>query len=305
MEKKNMPISYARFLILLTECLKKRCDKGCCFQQYEKLATNGVVKRFLTIKNGGVDVLPCIWMDEFYSAYVNNKMSLSDIAEEIFQSYKQNGMDCPINASRFMDWNKIRQGIRCRLINIEKNKILLSGVPHRDILDMSIVYYYWVTITDSVEGIINISNQHMKFWNADEKILYSEAWQNMHEAGEADVRNIIDRISSTLDMPQTKDINRLNGQMYVLSTTNRLYGAVYMTDLEKMAEIAERMDCDLWILPSSIHEVILIPCSYTDDAKKLADMVCEINKTELSAEEFLSSHVYYFNRKTARISIAA
>ena len=106
-------------------------------------------------------------------------------------------------------------------------------------------------------------------------------------------------------MPQTKDINRLNGQMYVLSNTNRLYGAVYMTDLEKMAEIAERMDCDLWILPSSIHEVILIPCSYTDDAKKLADMVCEINKTELSAEEFLSSHVYYFNRKTARISIAA
>lgn len=305
MEKKNMITSYDQFLVLLTECLQKKYGKGCYFQPYEKLGINGVVKRCLSIKSRGADVSPCVWLDEFYSAYVNNEMNLSDIAEEIFQSYKQNGMDCSIDASQFMDWNKIRQRIRCRLINTEKNKILLSDVPHRDILDMSVVYYYWVTITGSVEGTINICNQHMKFWDTDENTLYSEAWQNMRKAGEADVSNIIDHINSTLDMTQTNDINRLNGQMYVLSNSNRLYGAIYMTDLEKLAEIAEKMDTDLWILPSSIHEVILIPCNYTDDAKKLADMVSEINKTELSAEEILSCHVYYFSRKTARISIAA
>lgn len=305
MEPKNVTMSYEQFLTLLTECLQKKLGSGYQFIPQNVLKTNGVVKHSLAIKNGISNIAPSICMDAFYLDYINKKMKLDYIAEAAYQIYKQNEVNCPIDASRFMDWNQIRNGIRCRIVNTENNKTLLSKIPHREFLDLSILYYLQVTVPDGTEGTIHICNEHMKFWNIDENRLYSEAWQNMRAAKDAEVSSMMDMIGSALSVPQSRTSHIVGGQMYVLTNRNRLYGAAHMTDLDKMAEIAAQINNDLWILPSSIHEVILIPAIWNDSAAELANMVCEINKTELSASEILSCHVYYFSRDTGTVSIAA
>lgn len=67
--------------------------------------------------------------------------------------------------------------------------------------------------------------------------------------------------------------------------------------------ICEKLECDLYILPSSIHEVILIPAYDHDSYDELTSMVKEVNSTQLSKEEILSDHVYFYSRETGQISM--
>lgn len=305
MNKKNITISYEQFLTLLTKCLQKKFGTGYQLIPQKILKTNGIVQHSLTLINGNCSIAPCICIDTFYFDYINENRMLDDIAETLFQSYKLNEVSCMMDTATFMDWHQIKNWIRCRLINTEKNSVLLSEVPHREFLDLSIVYYLQVELSNDMKGTIHIRNEHMRLWNTDEKTLYLKAWQNMHSTEDATICDLNDIIHSTLEEDQTINSLLLPGQMHILSNQRKLYGAVHMTDLKQMSKIASEIDNDLLILPASIHEVIIIPYDRINHTATLADIVAKINITELAPDEILSSHVYYFNRDTVKISIIA
>lgn len=305
METENIAMNYEQFLTLLTESLQKKLGNGYQFISNEYPITNGIIKHSLTIKNGKSNIYPSICMNPYYFDYINKTSKLDDIAQAILQIYKQNKINHAIDTSAFMDWNHIRHRIRCRLINTEKNKNLLLNVPHREILDLSIVYYLSVKMPGGTEGSIHLCNEHLKLWNTDEKNLCSEAWQNLHTMKDAVVCNINDIIKSVSGEIENNSSHLFSEQMYILTNQRKLYGAVHMSDLKQLAEIASKIDNDLLILPSSIHEVILIPYNRISNTAALADIVSKINATELSPDEILSYHVYHFSRGTGRISIEA
>ena len=91
--------------------------------------------------------------------------------------------------------------------------------------------------------------------------------------------------------------------MYVLTNTQKLYGAGCMLYPGLLEAISEKLDADLYLLPSSIHEVILLPAESRICQKELAEMVDSINRTELAADEILSSSVYYYSRTQQALSI--
>lgn len=298
-----MTVSYEQFLMLLNKHLLKKFGSRYQFIPNEILRTNGIVRRCLTIKNGDSSFFPSICMDVFYFDYINNKMNLEDIAKNVFMFYKQTKSGHSIDVSQFTDWNQVRHKIRCRLINTENNKDLLYEVPHREFLDLSIVYYLLVNMPNGTEGTLHICNRHLKLWNTNENMLYLEAWKNMQAAGDAavrDINDIINSVSGKISIP-----NLFPGQMCILTNRRKLYGAIHMTNHKELKEFASKFNIDLLILPSSVHEVIIIPYDQTDRTAAMAEIVSEINMTELSPDEILSCHVYCFNRDTGRISIAA
>ena len=92
--------------------------------------------------------------------------------------------------------------------------------------------------------------------------------------------------------------------MDVLTNLNELpYGAIQMMNVEALAKVAEEHNSDLWILPSSLHEVIVVP-SVLGDAEVFKGMVECVNAEEVKAEDKLSDNVYRFNRSTKTITIA-
>ena len=80
-------------------------------------------------------------------------------------------------------------------------------------------------------------------------------------------------------------------------------GASVMLYKDPLRDFANYMGHDLYILPSSIHEVILIPAYDHDSYDELTSMVKEVNSTQLSKEEILSDHVYFYSRETGQISM--
>ncbi len=67
--------------------------------------------------------------------------------------------------------------------------------------------------------------------------------------------------------------------------------------------VSEKLGYDLFVLPSSIHEIILLQAENSSRHKELAEMVAQINQTELAADEVLSSHVYYYSRAEQALRI--
>ena len=93
--------------------------------------------------------------------------------------------------------------------------------------------------------------------------------------------------------------------MYVLTNTDRQFGACYMTDTKLLESVAQMEQDDLYILPSSIHECMIVPSRWENDAEGLGEMVREINRTQVAEEEFLSDCVYYYSRASGQVEIAS
>ena len=89
--------------------------------------------------------------------------------------------------------------------------------------------------------------------------------------------------------------------MYVLTNEQRLYGAANILYPEYLEDIAQRVDSDIYIIPSSVHEVITIPAYMVESVDYLQAMVMEVNRNEVSEEDYLSDGVYLYSRETKEV----
>ena len=91
-------------------------------------------------------------------------------------------------------------------------------------------------------------------------------------------------------------------EMYVLSNKLKIHGATSIVYPGLLEDIAERLCSDLIIIPSSIHEVLIIPESYIDSQDNLPpdyeSMIREVNETQLTDDEVLGDCVYHYRRDT-------
>ena len=92
--------------------------------------------------------------------------------------------------------------------------------------------------------------------------------------------------------------------MFVLSNKRKMNGASIILYNEQLEQLSDKLNDDLLIMPSSIHEVLAVPAS-SMDAADLKQMVREVNNTEVSEQEILGYSVYRYNRETGTIEVAA
>ena len=89
--------------------------------------------------------------------------------------------------------------------------------------------------------------------------------------------------------------------MYILTNKLKIHGATCIAYPRLLKRIADYLEDDLVIIPSSIHEVLIIPASITQEGYSLEDlqfMITETNDTILTDDEVLSNHAYIYERLT-------
>ena len=89
--------------------------------------------------------------------------------------------------------------------------------------------------------------------------------------------------------------------VYILTNTEKMQGAAMIARSDIMEEIGNKLGCNYYVLPSSVHEVLILPAKEDTDIKKLSNMVSEINMTEVSLQDKLSDKVQYFDREQGRL----
>lgn len=187
----------------------------------------------------------------------------------------------------------VKANVRRRVINTERNREYLKGKPHRELLDLSIVYEVDVTdlvgsasatvLTDPVIDYLGLTEAELYVSaNRNEKIIYDSLINFIY--GE--------------HMEEVKDAINL-----IVTTERKWYGACAILHKEVLSEIAEILNDDLIVCPSSVHEIVVLPAKFTQDRAVMLNIVKSINATEVRPEDFLSDNVYYFDRAANEVEM--
>ncbi|MBQ9631866.1 MAG: hypothetical protein IJV04_02980 [Lachnospiraceae bacterium] len=241
---------------------------------------------------------PTIYLNGFYKKWEKEHASIEEICAEILVQYEQNRIREPMDFSFFSDFAKLKDHIIFRIINRELNTGLLSDIPHIDYLDLSITFLVLLSLHEESDATITISNAHMAMWGTNTEELFSLAKQNTPRLLSWDMSSMRDVLSS-LD-PSSEELlprpDELAFPMYVLTNRIRVHGAGCILYDNLLSQLSREVDDDLYIIPSSIHEVLLIPRALADEEKVLNSMICEVNRTQVPHDEILSDHVYRYSR---------
>lgn len=265
------------------------------------LQNNGEASHAVAISRPGY-MTSCVHIDGFYHDYLEGVADVADIAEEIVRLYRANaqaGMDL----SKFADYGNVTPRLRGQLVNTKRNRELLARVPHREFLDLSLVYAIELSEPGEPMGRLRIHNGHLAGWGVKERDLYKAARENMESFNEAFLESMGAFLAPWLD-PDKREA--LDASLYILSNKRRFHGAVQMLNRDALRRASEILKGGFFILPSSLHECILVPEDGDGEfAQELAEIVREVNDTQVAKEEILSYHVYRYDRKNENIAIAA
>lgn len=288
--------------------IRARADKKYDIKRKDMPKNNGVKLTGIafTTEKGG----PCVYLDDFYREYENGRMKLSETVDRIYNIFMES-LDAlhGIDLSGFSKWKTVKGSIHAKLVNAEQNKDMLDTVPHRMFLDLAVLYYAVVGESeDRQTGTILINNNHMEQWGQKEGDLYRQAMENMRAAGEPffrDMQTVICGLLLQDDADALCDEKlQPDAKLYVLTNRRKWFGAAEILDKSTLQMIADKIGDGFIVLPSSVHEIIILPPKDRTEYGKLADMVREVNDTQLVEEERLSYHVYEYNRNEELLKIA-
>lgn len=295
-------INFFVFTEQLREKLKQKFGCGAKIHIHETVKNNGVSYYAVAILEEGNNISPNIRLDDFYQSYLEGE-GIESIAEDIAAVYERAGKE-KMDLSFFQDFEKAKSNILLKVVGFETNREQLKKIPHIKFMDLALTFYYYIEGQTGENASIQIENSHLEFWNVDAGKLYDLAVENAVQRMPAQLRNICDiihafsRQNGVEPSPETMDefereTDRL--PMFVLSNRKNYFGAAVIYYPGVLKRIAGEMYSDLIILPSSVHEVILLPADGTENIGKLNEMIAEINQNQLAREEVLSDHLYYYD----------
>lgn len=274
----------------------------------EMIKNNGTIKHAIMIRKNSENLTPSIYVDEFYESFKRGE-GFSEIVAKIIQIRDANGTDKELDLSYIEKYEMIKDNLIIKLINKEYNAGILDDTPHIDFADMVVVFL--IRICDPIvgEGTILLHNSLFDMWNVSLDRLFIDAKNNTMKSYSPCFMDIVDVMKEIIAKNKARfafennafdDFYLLSNdsqKMYVLSNQNRWYGASVIVYDGLLKELSDSLASDLYILPSSIHELIVIPQNGDEDAYAYTNMVSEVNSLNLPKEEVLSNHAYRYRRE--------
>lgn len=228
---------------------------------------------------------PLVYINNFVHECEAGRKTPREVAEIILKAIEE---ITPISfePTDFLDFNKVKGNIVARIVNAEKNASLLKRLACNLVLDFAIIYSYVMKLEDGEIGTINITNEHLKTWGITLEELDALAIKNTEREHQCSIKDMSDFPFIPAGV--------LKGYMYVLTNKSGFFGASVIL-YRNLLENIYRQIGPFYLLPSSVHEWILLPIIRETNEDDLKDLVCFVNRDILSSDDFLSDSVYYFD----------
>lgn len=307
----------------------------------EKLGSDYKVFSQCVKKNNGIELTgviakhvrrttsPTIYINNFYKKDITQG-EIRKISEDLLKEFQAAEFEKDIDLSDFVLFDKAKERLGFKLIHAKKNKELLQTVPYKRFHDLAIVFYY--TVNEAPfhgKATILVNNSHMERWGIKTDELFEVAMKNTPFLYPSKITNMAEIMKEILSEGLRQDIEgaRLGDEsgsfdedwidemisqmsagagkekipMYVLTNSTKIYGAACMLYPEVLKNFSEQSGQDFYVLPSSVHEVILVPANSKTDRNALRDIVTDINRTQVAEEEILADSVYFYSRSLDKI----
>jgi len=268
---------------------------------------NGVVCTGLRVQKNDCSVAPLIYLDEHFRQYKNGNTTLSSIVKYVVKESRKKS-PC-VDIQQYLIYENIRKNVVYRLVNTESNRDLLEDIPHLEFLDLSIIFRCTVAQEDIGPASILIHNVHMKLWDITIQELYQDAVMNTPRLEEYEIKSMTEVMREIMteensdgsDQDACMEDFSDSMPLYVLSNKNRIEGAGCMLYPDLMKDFSDTIGSSFYIIPSSVHECLLLPTKEDVQGGEIRNMIKEINDTQVSIEERLSYSLYYYDKDEGRI----
>lgn len=324
----NKSIEFTSFTQSILSDIRERLGKDYTVFSHTVKKNNGVELTGIVSRKEGCNTSPSVYINELYHENMT-EAEVKEAAGQVYAALKKAEITENIDFSDFSDYEKVKKRIAVKLVNAERNKELLAEIPYMQFLDLALVVYYPVQeLPFEGKAAILIYHSHREVWKVETDELLRTAIANTPklfpgkiESMDSIMRQIfaVDSGESVAEglqklgicdeeelealIPPIQMVQKNRIPMYVLSNEQKLYGAVSILYPDILKKFTKKIDQDCYILPSSIHEVILVPADTVADEKELREIVTDINRTQVAEDEVLADSVYYYNRSLDRIML--
>ena len=316
-------MTYPEFKMQLMSNIAQQagCDAEVTIRSIRK--NNGIFLDGLTVHHAGKNIAPTIYLERYWDKY-REGFSIDSLTEEILEENRNYTVGRNLDIEQLLDFSRIRRKVMFRVINFDMNREFLETVPMRRALDLAVIYYYRVEEEELSGATCIVRNEDLERWHVTEEELWELALVNTPREEPSRISDIYDSLREIqencaaitegnpfmtqegsdegwfpidvfpVEMDRSDKVSSDRALMLVLSNKTKVFGASCMLYPEVLRPLAEELGTDLYILPSSIHEVILMPVNELLSRDDLADMVKEINENEVLPQEVLSDNVYRY-----------
>lgn len=292
---KGTYMSYPEFREELFHALERMVSKELQVEMVQTQKLNGCQRFGISFIRAEANYSPIIYLEPFYRSFQKGEQ-IEKLAEEVLTCYREELTAVPESVYKLKSFESAAPNIYCKLINLEKNLSLLQDTPHITFLDFAIVPYFEVDSDEMYKGTVLLRDQHIDDWSVTKEQLVRHAIANTRAKKGVLFMPMSDVLSSLLNEQHDGFCVVTHNEMFVLTNQEKYLGAMTVYDPEVLSDIAEQLEDDFYLLPSSVHEWVIVPASYAVEEEHLVSTVRNINRSSVLEEEILSDHIYRYNR---------
>lgn len=290
-------MNYNEFKEAMMDLIRQRYPE----EQYEVslrkvTKNNGVLLDGVCIFPKGVNTTPTIYLNGYYEQYQRGE-TLADVLHGIQEEFNYGMELTPTFISIQSGYKAIRSQIIMRLVNYEKNAEILQECPYIPFHDLAITFR-WLAHQDDI-GISTalLTNKDLERWSIDKSQLYQDACRNTPKIFPYHFSPMKDMLEE-----QGMGTDPVAVELYVITNEQGMNGATCILYQGVLEEIGQVLGCSYYLLPSSIHEMIICPDMEPVTRELLLSLVKEANHMVVTMGEVLSDNIYYYDYNTGLLS---
>ena len=248
----------------------------------------------ITVTPEGSNIGVNMSLEKFYDAVQDG--TPYDIVVDKAVDVISNGIDKrpDIDVAALTDYSQMKEKLAMEVVSAEANKEMLQNVPHQNMEDMAVVYRFVLSSDDDGRASILVTNQILENMGVTPEQLHADALENAPQIKPAEIKGMSEVMAEMMGIIPVAPEDE---QMFVATVPDKVHGAGVLAYQDFMDQAAERAGGDFFILPSSIHEILIVPDNGKMDLKELEAMVKEVNATQVAPADKLTDSVYHYDSK--------
>ena len=256
----------------------------------------------ITVTPEGSNIGVNVGIDKFYGAYENGA-PYEEVVDKAVDVVAHGIAQRPeFDIDSLTDYSQMKEKLAMEVVSAEANKDLLETVPHKNMEDMAVVYRFVLSSDDDGRASILVTNQIIESMGVTPEQLHADALENAPHIKPAEIRGMSEVMAELVGPEQAEmmgivPMDPKDEQMFVATVPDKVHGAGVLAYQDFMDQAAERVGGDFFILPSSIHEILIVPDNGQMDLKTLEDMVKDVNATQVAPADKLTDSVYHYDSK--------
>lgn len=257
----------------------------------------------LTILQPGEQVAMTIYLEPF-AEQTEKGRPLDSIMQQIAKIQTNNKEQLPMDVSMLDNYKTVRPMLSIQLCDPETNREYLKDKPYTPCGDLAAFYRVQIAADDEGTASAAITEKMMQIWGISKEQLHKDAVQSESIRNPVRLYNMEDLISKITFstgpdnlFTRKEPLNIGLMPLYVLTNQNKINGAGVLAQDGVLERVGRLIGSNFYVLPSSIHEVIIVPDNGNMRLSEMEAMVREINATQVAPKERLSDKVQYYDRE--------